>query len=93
MTINISKSEVLSIPNVSPYKTVKETKILGVLFYTSQKDENIELLLSSQTQKHRGLIALSKLLRAKSLTLSVYFLPEFFHLARHTTGNLDTVRK
>ena len=93
MMINISKSEVLSIPDLSPYKTVKETKILGVLFYTSQKIENIELLLSSQIQKHRGLISLSKSLRAKSLTLSVYVLPKFFHLARHTTVNLDTVSK
>ena len=93
MMINISKSEVLSIPDLSPYKTVKETKILGVLFYTSQKIENIELLLSSQIQKHRGLISLIKSLRAKSLTLSVYVLPKFFDLARHTTVNLDTVSK
>ena len=35
--INISKSEVLSIPDLSPYKTVKETKIFGVLLYTCQK--------------------------------------------------------
>ena len=63
------------------------------MFYTSQKIENIELLLSSQIQKHRGLISLSKSLRAKSLTLSVYVLPKFFHLARHTTVNLDTVSK
>ena len=63
------------------------------MFYTSQKIENIELLLSSQFQKHRGLISLSKSLRAKSLTLSVYVLPKFFHLARHTTVNLDTVSK
>ena len=48
MMINIRKSEVLSIPDILPYKTDKETKILGVLFYTSQKVENIELLLSSQ---------------------------------------------
>ena len=93
MMINISKSEVLSIPDLSPYKTVKETKILGVLFYTSQNVENIELLLSSQIQKHRGLISLSKSLRAKSLTLSVYVLPKFFDLARHTSVNLDTVSK
>ena len=73
-------------------KTVKETKILGVWFYTSQKVENIELL-SSQTQKHRGLTSLSKSLRAKSLKLSVYVLPKFFHLARHPTVNLDTVSK
>ena len=64
-----------------------------MLFYTSQKIENIELLLSSQIQKHRGLILLSKSLRAKSLTLSVYVLPKFFHLARHTTVNLDTLSK
>ena len=93
MMIKISKSEVLSIPDLSPYKTVKETKILGVLFYTSQKVENIEVMLSSQIQKHCGLISLSKSLRAKSLTLSVYVLPKFFHLARHTTVNLDTVNK
>ena len=93
MMINISKSEVLSIPDLSPYKTVKETKILGVFFYTSQKVENIELLLSSQIQKHRGLISLSKFLRANSLTLSVYVLPNFFHLARNTNFNLDTVSK
>ena len=73
-------------------KTVKETKILGVWFYTSQKVENIELL-SSQTQNHCGLTSLSKSLRANSLTLSVYVLPKFFHLARHTTVNLDTVSK
>ena len=72
MMINISKSEVLSIPDLSPYKTVKETKLLAVLFYTSQKCENIELLLSSQIQKHHGLVSLNKSLRAKkSLTLSV----------------------
>ena len=93
MMINISKSEVLSIPDLSPYKTVKETKILGVLSYTSQKIENIKLLLSSQIQKPRGLISLSKSLRAKSLTLSVFVLPKFFHLARHITVNLDTVSK
>ena len=57
MMINISKSEVLSITDLSPYKTVKETKILGVLLYTSQRVENIELWLSSQNQKHRGLIS------------------------------------
>ena len=74
MMINIRKSEVLSIPNLSPYKTVKAIKILGVLFYTSQKFENVELLLSSQPQKHRGLISLSKSLRAKSLTLSSFFI-------------------
>ena len=93
MMINISKSEVLSITDFSPFKTVKETNILGVLLYTSQRDKNIELLLSSQIQKHRGLISLIKSLKAKSLTLSVYFLPKFFHLARHTTANLDTVSK
>ena len=91
--ISISNSEVLFIPDLSPYKTVKETKILGVFFYTSQKIENIELLLSSQIQKHRGLFSLSKSFRAKSLTLSVYVLPKFFHLARQTTVNLDTVSK
>ena len=32
-------------------------------------------------------------MRAKSLTLSVYVLPKFFQLARHTTVNLDTVNK
>ena len=32
-------------------------------------------------------------MRAKSLTLSVYVFPKFFHLARHTTVNLDTVSK
>ena len=63
------------------------------MFYTSQKVENNELLLSSQPQKHRGLISLSKSLRAKSLTLSVYVLSKFFHLARHTTVNVDTVSK
>ena len=47
MMINISKSDLISIPDLSPYKTVKETKILGVLFYTSQKVENNELLSSS----------------------------------------------
>ena len=52
MMINISKSGVLSGPDLSPCKTVKETTILGVLFYTSQKVEIIELLLSSQIQKH-----------------------------------------
>ena len=51
MMINISKSEGPSIPDLSPYKTVKETKILGVLFYTAKKVENIELLLSSQIAK------------------------------------------
>ena len=50
-------------------------------------------MLSPQIQKHRGFILLSKSLRAKSLTLSVYVLPKFFHLARHTTVNLDTVSK
>ena len=52
MMINISKSEVFSIPDLLPYKTVKETKILNVLFYTSQKVENIEVMLSSEIQKH-----------------------------------------
>ena len=32
-------------------------------------------------------------MRAKSLTLSVYVLPKFFPLARHTTVILDTVSK
>ena len=32
-------------------------------------------------------------MRAKLLTLSVYVPPKFFHLARHTTVNLDTVSK
>ena len=50
-------------------------------------------MLSSQSQKQRGLIELSKSLRAKFLTLSVYVLPKFFHLARHSTINLDTVSK
>ena len=59
------------------------------MFYTSQKVENIEQSLSFQIQKHRGLVSLSISLRAKS----VYVLPEFFHLARHTTVNLDTVSK
>ena len=89
--IKINKSEVLSMPNLSPYKTVRKTKILGVLFKTSQKIENIELRLRSQIRKHRGLISLSKSLRANLLTLSAYVLPNFFHLTRHTTINLDTV--
>ena len=63
------------------------------MFYTSQKFQNIEELKSSQIQKHRGLFSLSKSLRAKSLTLSVYVLPKFFHLVRHTTFNLNTVKK
>ena len=50
-------------------------------------------MLSSQNQKHRWLISLSKFLRAKPLILSIYVLPEFFRLARHTTVNLDTVSK
>ena len=75
MRINKNKSEMLSIPDLSPYETLKETKKLGVLFYTSQKVENFELILSSHIQKHRGLNLLSKSLRAKSLTLSVNVLP------------------
>ena len=62
-------------------------------FTLPKKFETIELMLSSQIQKHRGLISLSKSLRVKSLLLSVYVLPKFFHLARHTTVNLDTVSK
>ena len=92
MMLNISKIEVLSIPDLSPYKIVKKIRILGVLFYISQL-ENIEQLLSSEIQKQRGLISISKSLRAKSLTLSVYVLAKFFHLARHTTVDLDTVSK
>ena len=38
-------------------------------------------------------MSLSKFLRVKSLTLSVYVFPKFFHMARHTTVNLDTVSK
>ena len=53
MMLNISKIEVLSIANLSPYKAVKEIKILGVLFYTSQL-ENIELLLSSEIKNNEG---------------------------------------
>ena len=34
-------------PDLSPYKTVRETQILGVLFYTSQKIENIYLISSA----------------------------------------------
>ena len=78
MMINISKSEVLSIPDFSPYKTVKQTKILGVLFYTSQKVENIELLLSSHNQKHRGLISLSKSLRPSHKHFQFMFSLNFF---------------
>ena len=58
-----------------------------------KKVENVELLLTPQIQKHRRLFAPSKSLRAKTLTLSVCVLPKFFHLARHTTVNLDTVSK
>ena len=65
MMINISKSEVLSIPYLSPYKTVQETQISGALLETSQKVENIKQMLSSEIQKPRGLISLSKSLRAK----------------------------
>ena len=32
MMINKSKNEVLSTTDLSPYKTVKETKILGIVF-------------------------------------------------------------
>ena len=78
MMIDRSTSEVLSLPNLSPYKTVNETKILGSSFYTSAKVESIELMLSYQVQKHRRLISLTKSLRAKSLTLSVNFRPSFF---------------
>ena len=53
MMLNISKIEVLSIANLSPYKAVKEIKILGVLFYISQL-ENIELLLSSEIKNNEG---------------------------------------
>ena len=72
MMINISKSEVLSIPDLSPYKTVQETKTLSFLFYTSRKIENTELLLSPQIQKHQGLFSLNKFLRAKSLKLFIW---------------------
>ena len=63
--INISKSEKFLLPELSPYKTVIETKTLGVLSYTSQKNDNFELILSSYSQKHRGLILNSNSLRAK----------------------------
>ena len=48
-------------------------------------------MLSSQIQKQSGLISLSKFLRTNSLTLSVYVIPKFFHMARHTKVNLKTV--
>ena len=41
------KSEVLSILGLKPYKTVKETKLFGVLFYIFQKAKSIELLFSN----------------------------------------------
>ena len=50
-------------------------------------------MLSPLIQKPRGLFSLSKYLRAKSLTLSLYVRPKFFHLDRHTTVNLDSVSK
>ena len=70
--ININKNEVLFIPDLSPYKIVKETKRLVVLSFTSEKTDNIELTSSSQIQNYRGLISVDKFLSANSLTLSVY---------------------
>ena len=53
-------------PDLSSYKTVRETQILVVLFYTSQIVKNIYLILSSQNQKHRGLFSFCGSSRAKS---------------------------
>ena len=46
MMNNISKNEVLSIPDLLLYKLIRETKILGFLFYTSQKVEKFKLMLN-----------------------------------------------
>ena len=44
--ININKSQVLSIADFSPYKTVRETKLTGI-FFTIPKKERIEIFFSS----------------------------------------------
>ena len=72
-------------------KQSRKQKYLVSCLKLPQKSENFELMLSSQFQKYRGLFSLIISLRVKSLTPSVYVLPKFFHLARHTTVNMDTV--
>ena len=73
-----------------PIKQSRKQKYLLSCF-NFPKIENIELMLSYQNQKNRGLISLSKSLRVNSLPSSVYVLPNFFHASPHMTVILDTV--
>ena len=69
------------------YKTVKDTKNTWCLVLNLPKILNY---LRSQPQKHRESFSLSKSLRAKYLTLSVYHIPKWFHMSLLTTVKLET---
>ena len=91
LEINVKKSEILSTNNIPFYKTVRSTKILGIVFHADKSQPNLLGLLKTQIAIYSRFISRAKTLKAKKNIIETFILPKFLYYARHTDTTIKSL--
>ena len=89
---NVKKSEILSTNNIPFYKTVRPTKILGIVIHADKSQPNLLSLLKTQIAIYSCFISRAKTLKAKKNIIETFILPKFLYYARHTDTTMKSLR-
>ena len=92
LEINVKKREILSTNNISFYKTVRSTKIFGIVFHADESQPNLLGLLKTQIAIYSRFISRAKTLKAKKNIIETFILPKFLYYARHTDTTMKSLR-
>ena len=91
LEINLKKSEILSTNNIPFYKTVRSTKILGIVFHADKSQPKVLGLLKTQIAIYSRFISRAKTLKAKKNIIEKFIFPKFFYYARHTDTTMKSL--
>ena len=91
LEINVKKSEILSTNNIPFYKTVRSTKILGIVFHADKSQPNLLGLLKTQIANYSRFISRAKTLKAKKNIIETFILQKFLYYDRHTDTTMKSL--
>ena len=92
LEINVKKSEILSTNNIPFHKTVRSTKILGIVLYADNSHPKFLSLLKTQIAIYSRFNSRAKTLKAKKNNIETFIFPNFLYYARHTDTTMKSLR-
>ena len=93
LEINKEKSTILCIRPLENYVTVRQSKILGIIFDLMHSPYDLHKLLKDQISSNQATLARCRNMRAKALAIDTFILPKFLYIVRHTTTTISTLKK